>query len=168
MRPRMQRFGLDVELVEEARARAAALARGPLVEAIARRALAGELLSDEELVALLLAPGMETDTLTAIAAARRPAGGPHLETFSPLYLTNECDAECLMCGMRVANAALARETADEGTVEAQLDLLHARGVRGPTAGRAGSRRCPRRRSRARAPRWSRACRTSGTRRRTRW
>ena len=130
MRPRMQRFGLDVELVEEARARAAALARGPLVEAIARRALAGELLSDEELVALLLAPGMETDTLTAIAAARRPAGGPHLETFSPLYLTNECDAECLMCGMRVANAALARETADEGTVEAQLDLLHARGVRG--------------------------------------
>jgi hypothetical protein len=35
-----------------------------------------------------------------------------------------------MCGMRSANAALARETADEGTVEAQLDILHARGVRG--------------------------------------
>jgi 2-iminoacetate synthase len=130
MPARMQRFGLDVGAVEEARARAGSLARGPMVEAIARKALDGEALSDEELVALLLAPAIATDTLAAIAIARRPPGGPHLETFSPLYLTNECDAECLMCGMRSANAALARETADVGTVEAQLDILHGRGVRG--------------------------------------
>src|SRR6185503_10899134 len=97
---------------------------------IAARALAGDALGDEELVALLLAPGVSTHTLTGIAAAHRPAGGPHLETFSPLYLTNECDAECLMCGMRGGNTALARETADEGTVEAQLGILRRRGVRG--------------------------------------
>ncbi len=126
----MQRFGLDVETVEAARARAGALAAAPAAAGIAARALAGDALSDEELVALLLAPGVATHALTSIAAAQRPAGGPHLETFSPLYLTNECDAECLMCGMRSGNATLARETADEGTVEAQLDILHRRGVRG--------------------------------------
>jgi 2-iminoacetate synthase len=130
MRARMQRFGLDVELVQEARARAGALATTPGVEETVARAAGGESLGDEELAALLLARSVATETLTAIAAARRPARTPHLETFSPLYLTNECDAECLMCGMRRGNTTLARETADEGTVEAQLDLLHARGVRG--------------------------------------
>jgi 3-methyl-2-indolic acid synthase len=130
MPARMQRFGLDVEMLETARGRAAALATAPGVEEMARRALAGDALADEELVALLLAPSLETDTLTAIATARRPVGGPYLETFSPLYLTNECDAECLMCGMRGGNAALARETADEATVETQLDILYGRGVRG--------------------------------------
>ena len=126
----MQRFGLDVDRVEEARARAGAVAAMPDAEEIAARALTGASLTDEELAALLLSSSVTTETLTAIAAARRPAGGPHLETFSPLYLTNECDAECLMCGMRSSNATLARETADEGTVEAQLDILHGRGVRG--------------------------------------
>jgi 2-iminoacetate synthase len=130
MSARMQRFGLDVEMVEAARARAGALALAPAAAGIAARALAGDVLGDEELGALLLAPGVSTHALAAIAAAQRPTGGPHLETFSPLYLTNECDAECLMCGMRGGNTALARETADEGTVEAQLDILHGRGVRG--------------------------------------
>src|SRR5207245_2774760 len=70
-----------------------------------------------------------TEALLAIAAARRPAGRPHLETFSPLYLTNECDAECLMCGMRRTNDELVRETAEAATAEAQLDILHRRGLR---------------------------------------
>src|SRR5215831_1051330 len=34
-----------------------------------------------------------------------------------------------MCGMRSTNAALVRETADAATVEAQLDILHRRGLR---------------------------------------
>jgi 3-methyl-2-indolic acid synthase len=130
MPARMQRFGLDVEAVAAARGRAAALAATATVGTLAARAAAGEALGDDELAALLLAPAVATVTLTAIAAARRAAGGTRLETFSPLYLTNECDAECLMCGMRGSNATLARETADGGTVEAQLDILHARGVRG--------------------------------------
>jgi 3-methyl-2-indolic acid synthase len=78
----------------------------------------------------LLAPAVDTDDLLAAARARRPAGAPHIETFSPLYLTNECDAECRMCGMRRTNDALVRETADEATAEAQLAILHRRGIRG--------------------------------------
>jgi 3-methyl-2-indolic acid synthase len=126
----MRRFTLDEEAVAARRARAAALAATPAVTGVAARAAAGATLADEELAALLLTPRLTADALAAVAAARRGAGGPRLETFSPLYLTNECDAECLMCGMRSGNAALARETADEATVEAQLDILHRRGIRG--------------------------------------
>src|SRR5262249_10176254 len=53
-----------------------------------------------------------------------------LETFSPLYMTNECDAECRMCGMRGTNSALVRETADDETIARQLGLLRRRGMRG--------------------------------------
>src|SRR5207237_206902 len=81
------------------RARAAALGASPSAAELATRAGAGATLIDEELAALLLSPHVSTEALLAIAAARRPAGRPHLETFSPLYLTNECHAECLMCGM---------------------------------------------------------------------
>jgi 2-iminoacetate synthase len=124
----MGRFRLDAGQVGAALERATALgaSAGP---AIARRARAGELLDDEELVALLLAPGVPTDELLAVAQAARPAGGPRIETFSPLYLTNECDAECLMCGMRQTNDELVRETADAPTAERQLDILRRRGIR---------------------------------------
>jgi 2-iminoacetate synthase len=64
-----------------------------------------------------------------LARAARPAGGIRFETFSPLYLTNECDAECRMCGMRRTNTALRRETADPTTVDEQLAVLHRRGLR---------------------------------------
>jgi len=87
------------------------------------------MLADEELAALLLSPRVTTEELLAIARTRRPAGGPWIETFSPLYLTNTCDAECLMCGMRRTNEDLVRETADGHTAEVQLDILHRRGVR---------------------------------------
>jgi len=98
--------------VAAARGRAAALGASASAAELATRAGAGATLIDEELAALLLSPHVSTEALLAIAAARRPAGRPHLETFSPLYLTNECDAECLMCGMRRTNDELVRETAD--------------------------------------------------------
>src|SRR5437899_6191825 len=47
----------------------------------------------------------------------------------PVYLTNECDAECLMRGMRRTNDELVREPADAATAEVQLALLHRRGLR---------------------------------------
>src|SRR5213594_2581825 len=125
----MQRFRVEAGAVVAARARAVALGTSPSAAKLAARASAGAALADEELAALLLSPHVSTEALLAIATARRPAGSPHLETFSPLYLTNECDAECLMCGMRRTNEELVRETADAATAEAQLDILHRRGLR---------------------------------------
>src|SRR2546430_11888612 len=125
----MQRFRVEAGAVAAARARAAALGAAASAAELATRAGRGSTVVDEELAALLLSPHVSTEALLAIAAARRPAGSPHLETFSPLYLTNECDAECLMCGMRRTNDELVRETADAATAEAQLDILHRRGLR---------------------------------------
>jgi 2-iminoacetate synthase len=59
---------------------------------------------------------------------RAPRAGL-LETFSPLYMTNTCDAECLMCGMRRSNAALTRETARPQDVVDQLHTLLRRGMK---------------------------------------
>ena len=126
----MAGFRLDVEALEAARERAAARALSDEAGTLARRAASGDRLTDDELAILLLSPRVATAQLMAIACARRPPGGPRLETFSPLYLTNECDAECLMCGMRHTNDALVRETADQETVEGQLEILRRRGLRG--------------------------------------
>ena len=125
----MDAFRLDASGLEAVRARAAGLAASADAERLARRAAAGARLADEELAALLLSPRVPTEDLLAIARVRRPAGGPSIETFSPLYLTNTCDAECLMCGMRRTNGDLVRESADERAAERQLDILHRRGVR---------------------------------------
>jgi 2-iminoacetate synthase len=129
MTPAMERFRVEAEGVEAARTRATTLAAAA-GRNLAARAATGEALADEELAALLLAPDVPTDALLALARTRRPAGAPRVATFSPLYLTNECDAECRMCGMRRTNAELVRETADAATAEAQLDILHRRGLRG--------------------------------------
>jgi 3-methyl-2-indolic acid synthase len=118
-------FRLDVDAITSASARAAARAD---VADMTARVRAGAPLGDEELAALLLTPRVETAEVLALALARRPPGGPHVETFSPLYLTNECDAECRMCGMRQGNSELVRETAGPATVVAQLDVLRRRGL----------------------------------------
>ncbi len=126
----MERFGLDLEAVGAARATAgtrAAAGAGPELLARAER---GEPLAPVDLAVLYLARDVPVERLLDVAAASRRAGRRGLETFSPLYVTNECDAACRMCGMRGTNAALVRETADERTIEGQLDLLHRRGVRG--------------------------------------
>jgi 2-iminoacetate synthase ThiH len=125
----MEPFGLDVEAVRQARTRAAAMGDSVRADALAERAAAGAALDDEELVALLLSPRVATGTLLEIARARRATMPPRIETFSPLYLTNECDAECRMCGMRGTNRDLVRETADQATVDGQLAILHRRGLR---------------------------------------
>ena len=119
-------FELRVADVDAAVARARyAAADG---DALVARATAGRPLDDVETAAVFLARGLDTDRLVAAASTRRAAR--RIETFSPFYLTNECDAECRMCGMRRTNAALVRETADGATAEAQLDILYRRGLRG--------------------------------------
>lgn len=62
------------------------------------------------------------------AVSWRGARANELETFSPLYLTNTCDSECKMCGMRRDNRELDRQTAAPAEVQAQLETLAARGV----------------------------------------
>jgi 2-iminoacetate synthase len=124
-------FRLDLEGVRAARATAAELAQ--------TAADAAALLADVEraaepdaaaVAALYLTPHLDTDVLLDAAARRRRAAGAPLETFAPLYLTNECDAACAMCGMRATNESLRRETADADTVDGQLAILHRRGLRG--------------------------------------
>ena len=124
----MQAFELQTAVVEAERARAEAIADTDHVDEIWRRAQEADPLDAVELAALFLSPRVSTERLAARAAATRR--GRSIETFSPFYLTNECDAECRMCGMRSTNAELVRETADRATVGDQLDILHRRGLRG--------------------------------------
>jgi 2-iminoacetate synthase len=117
---------MSFELQEEAIATILRQARA-LAPAIALPALGGEVreISVAEMAALFYSPyGAETLREAAIACRRRG----DLETFSPLYLTNTCDSECKMCGMRRDNRDLERQTASPADVQRQLELLAGRGV----------------------------------------
>jgi 2-iminoacetate synthase ThiH len=72
---------------------------------------------------------LSTEVIYAAACAARRTSAMRLETFSPLYMTNTCDAECRMCGMRSDNQALERQTADIAAVIEQLRMLTRRGMR---------------------------------------
>jgi 2-iminoacetate synthase len=125
----MSPFRLDYDAVRAERRQASTRAADAATMAAVLASLEGrERLAPVDAVALLLSPHVATATLERLAAAR-PRGPRPIETFAPLYVTNECDAECRMCGMRSTNAALVRETAAPETVEAQLDVLHRRGLR---------------------------------------
>jgi 2-iminoacetate synthase len=125
----MTSFRLEPTALEAARTRATALGAGAEATALLVRAARGDALDHEALAALFLSARVPTDALVEVATGGRP-GAPRLETFAPLYLTNECDAACRMCGMRADNAGLARETADRDTIALQLAILHRRGMRG--------------------------------------
>lgn len=108
-----------------------------LRRASSRRGQAGALLADAErggrlspddLAVLWLASDVDTETIYRAARTRTEPRAAPLETFSPLYMTNTCDAECRMCGMRRDNTALRRETADLAQVEEQLRVLDRRGM----------------------------------------
>ncbi len=77
---------------------------------------------------LWYAPELDSEVMYRLATEASSRRTRQLETFAPLYLTNTCDAECRMCGMRRSNAALTRETADSATVEVQLRVLQYRGM----------------------------------------
>jgi 3-methyl-2-indolic acid synthase len=70
----------------------------------------------------------DTRTLREAAVARRGGRAFELETFSPLYLTNTCESECKMCGMRRGNRDLDRQTATPQEIQRQLEILARRGV----------------------------------------
>ena len=123
----MDDFRLDEDAVRSLLARAAR-ATAAEIDAALDRAGDGARLDAAAIADLWYARGVSTDALAALAIAARGARVTQLETFSPLYMTNTCDAACRMCGMRRDNDALVRETADLATVEAQLDTLRERGM----------------------------------------
>ena len=106
------------EILEEARRRAASITPPETPD--------GEL-SIADMAALLYSEH-DAEALRAAAVALRGARAYELETFSPLYLTNTCDSECKMCGMRRDNRELERQTAAPTDIQRQLEILARRGV----------------------------------------
>jgi len=120
-------FAVDETALRRRLARARADSVGGGAAALARAA-SGEGLGPDEIARLWYAGEVDTQSILALARELRARSRQPLETFSPLYMTNTCDAECRMCGMRRDNRALRRETADADEVEAQLQVLHQRGM----------------------------------------
>lgn len=123
----MDDFRLDEESVRALLSRASS-ATADTADAVLTRACSGARLDAADIATLWYAHAIPTDTIAATARAVRGVRVTHLETFSPLYMTNTCDAACRMCGMRRDNDALVRETAELDTVEAQLGILLERGM----------------------------------------
>lgn len=124
----MDSFALDDDDVR-ARLAAGAQASRARRDALLARARTGEPLDVDDMAALWAAP-VDAATLHAAACTARARRPRRLETFAPLYLTNTCDAECRMCGMRRDNDALRRETVDLAATDAQLLILRRRGMHG--------------------------------------
>jgi 3-methyl-2-indolic acid synthase len=104
------------------------LARGKeLAATVALPTETSETPSIVEMAALFHSP-YDAKTLREAAIARRGARAFELETFSPLYLTNTCESECKMCGMRRGNRDLDRQSATPQEVQRQLEVLARRGV----------------------------------------
>lgn len=86
-------------------------------------------MSAQERAALALAiyrsPSLPTVDLVARAeAAVRAVRGANKSTFVPIFTTNHCDSECLMCGMRKGNTALVRKFSGKKVIEEQLRILY--------------------------------------------
>jgi 2-iminoacetate synthase len=125
----MHDFQLDGNRLEELLSRARARAATGYVESVSERARCGNGLDPEDMAVLWFAEQLDTEAVYQLATAARMHHPRHLETFSPLYLTNTCDAECHMCGMRRDNDAIERDTADRTRVQQQLQILQRRGMR---------------------------------------
>jgi 2-iminoacetate synthase len=138
----MTDFRIDDAAIQASLADAAALAARDARAAL-DRALDGHALDPLDVAALWFDHRIDTQTLHEAALAQRGPRSTHLETFAPLYLTNTCDAACLMCGMRRDNATLVRDTAGADRIEEQLRLLLARGMNA-VALLTGEYRAPRR------------------------
>jgi 2-iminoacetate synthase ThiH len=125
----MQDFQLDGDRLEDLLSRARARAASEHVESVIERVRRGSGLDPEDMAVLWFAERLDTDAVYRLATEARSHRPRCLETFSPLYMTNTCDAECRMCGMRRDNDAMERDTADLDRIEQQLQVLRRRGMR---------------------------------------
>jgi 2-iminoacetate synthase len=70
-------------------------------------------------------PSISNDELfTAAADAVHAVRGMTKSTFVPIFTTNYCDSECLMCGMRNGNSKLIRKFSGRRKIEEQLRILY--------------------------------------------
>jgi len=123
----MPNFQLDTSVLQARLQWARRHAATDAARALERVRNGAELLPDD-MALLWQARQIDTDLLYQLACTVRQARPAPLETFSPLYMTNTCDAECRMCGMRRDNGALHRETAALDEVLEQLRVLQHRGM----------------------------------------
>lgn len=142
----MATFAIDADALAAGRERAARRASSGEGADLFEKLRVREPLDDEAIGALFLAEDVATEELLDLARGLRAPDAPRIETFSPLYISNECDGECAMCGMSRFNRDLQRATADEATVREQIDILHRRGLRGVAILTGEYRRGARRRS----------------------
>ena len=126
----MRAFSIDPKVLAARKDRAKQRALQQEGPQLASDLGAGKPIDDDDLATLFLSTDVPTQDLLEVARQLQAPGAPKLETFSPLYISNECDAECLMCGMRRFNTQLHRVTASESTIDEQLDILYRRGLRG--------------------------------------
>ncbi len=124
----MAEFQLDANDLETRLDQARQRACKGVVNQFLAEAREGMGLAPEQIAALWYATQVDTETLYELARERYAAHPSQLETFAPLYMTNTCDADCHMCGMRRDNDALHRDTATLATVVEQLHLLNRRGM----------------------------------------
>ena len=123
----IQDFHFDEEALLGLLGRARETAKHTSLDAFASRTERGDGLTPED-VATLWCANVDCAAMYQAALNARRVHPVRLETFSPLYMTNTCDAECRMCGMRRDNKALTRETAEIPAVVEQLRLLNQRGM----------------------------------------
>lgn len=74
-------------------------------------------------LALLTNPHIGAEEIFPIAAARVEHESPLKETFVPIFVTNYCQSECAMCGMRQSNGELIRKFSGRRKIEEQLQIL---------------------------------------------
>jgi 2-iminoacetate synthase len=126
----MMDFRLDAAALRSELQRIERHAAARSVDLLVGRARSGAGLDPLEIAALWFSPALDTGAVYDLALETRRRNPRRLETFAPLYMTNTCDAECRMCGMRRDNDALRRETVGIAEVEEQLRILSRRGMHG--------------------------------------
>lgn len=119
----------DMNIIDPGRIEATALcarppSRGHLDEILAKAiSLAG--LRPEEALALFSTDSAEQRSIIFDAARRvkEKIYGKRIVLFAPLYLSNDCENDCLYCGFRRSNNAISRRTLDMQSIEDETRSL---------------------------------------------
>ena len=126
----MKQFSVDPITVQEQSEIARQLGRKASGEAHLQQLASGASRDDVQAASLLFDQSITTEQIATASQVARDAHSARIETFAPLYISNECDAECKMCGMRGPNAKLLRETASRTQIKEQLKILRERHMPG--------------------------------------